>query len=191
MLYTERINHLLEKIDGTINELQAKFYFAEPDQMHQKLGGGWSAVEELEYANLRGYHYLDMLKKLESKKLPSNTPGRHRIRFFADYVRKREAQRPDAKALPDDFLPVSQRDNPEPVRIKEQKVFSDLLDLLDAWRLMLTAGLESEDLRKVKLRGGLLNIFTLDALEIATVSIEIIENQLSIAKEAVAQRGST
>jgi hypothetical protein len=188
MTYSERINNLLETIDTITNELQSNFYFAESDQMHQKLSRGWSAVEELEYANLRCYLYLDMLKQSSKKSVVPDASASHSIGFFARYAIKKDAMRPDEKRLPDEFIPVSRRDNPEPVRIKEQKVFSDLLDLFDAWKTILNSGLTSEDLRAVKLRGGFLNLFRMDALEVITLCLEIIRSQMNVAVKAVAVR---
>ncbi len=188
MTYNERINELNQRIDAAANELQSHFYFAESDQMHQTLNRGWSAVEELEYANLRCYQYLDMLKKSSKKgSVPSDTAS-HSIGFFARYAIKKEARRLDEDKLPTEFIPVSRRDNPEPVRIKEQKVFSDLLDLFDAWRTILKSGRESEDLRAVKLRGGFLNLFSLDALEVIALSLEIVTNQMQVAISAVSKK---
>ncbi len=188
MTYSERIDHLIKDIQAIVEDLQSHFYFAEADQMHQPLSAGWSAVEELEYANLRGYDFMRMLQNTERKTKSPNTQKAHRMRFFAKYTLKREQQRADASSLPVNFLPVSRRNNEEKVRIKEQKVFTDLLDLLEMWKKMLDAGMEREDLTEVKLRGGLFKLFTLDALELTAISLAIIRSQMDIAKQAVASK---
>ncbi|MCH8546974.1 MAG: hypothetical protein LAT54_09600 [Cryomorphaceae bacterium] len=185
MTYAQRIDHLNKEISAIIADLQSNFYFAEADQMHQPLTGGWSAVEELEYANLRNYDFMRLLQNTERKTKTPNLTKAHRLRFFAKYTLKREQQRANDSSLPDSFLPVSRRKNVEKVRIKEQKVFTDLLDVLEMWKKMLDAGKEREDLTQVKLRGGLLNLFTLDALELAVISLSIIRAQMDIAKQAV------
>lgn len=188
MTYADRIDKLHKDIQAIIADLQTHFYFAEADQMHQPLSGGWTAVEELEYANLRGYDFMRMLQNTERKTKSPDLQKGHRMRFFGKYTLKREQQRAEASSLPENFLPVSRRNNEEKVRIKEQKVFTDLLDLLEMWKKMLDAGMEREDLTQVKLRGGMFKLFTLDALELATISLAIIRSQMDVAKQAVASK---
>ena len=185
MLYTERITALENEIESIIADLNHTFYFVEPENLHQKSSETWSAIEELEYANLIGYHYMESLQKTVPTTSAPDVNDRHKIRLFARILIKRTAVRPtDTRKISEAFTPVSQRNGNKQVRINEQKVFADLLALLEMWKKMLHSG-TGEDLKKTRLKTGFLSLFTLDALELAHITLHIIRRQLEAAKKCV------
>jgi hypothetical protein len=185
MLYIDRLTTLEQEIESIITDLNHTFYFAEPENLHRQSSEKWSAIEELEYANLKGHHFMESLRKTPPASVTPKAGEQHNIRLFARYLLKRETARPsDPKKIPAAFTPVSRRENSKYIRINEQKVFADLLALLEMWKTMLHSG-ERENLKMVKLRHGFLSLFTVDALEIAYISLHIIRKQVEAAKKCV------
>ncbi|MCC5916184.1 MAG: hypothetical protein JJU02_02535 [Cryomorphaceae bacterium] len=178
MNYRERVEELKQRIENITNKLQTKFYYTEPEVLHQPDKDGYSTIEWLEYANLKGYHYFETLQKTPGNTEKPDLNASHYIRFFARKILKKEVD--NHAQIPPAFVPVSKRPNNEKVRLSEKKVFSDLLALLEMWKKMLEAA-ESENLKKVKVKTGFWNLFSLDALELATVSLAIIERRIDLA----------
>jgi hypothetical protein len=183
MTYNERVQDLLGKIQELVSQLNNTFYFTEAEYLHQQDGGKWSAIEELEYANLYGYLLFDAIQtqpKVSGDPKPNKT---HRLGWYCRLALKKTHHRPEK--LDPHLTPVSRRTtHNERVRINEQKVFSDMLALLESWKKMLESG---ENLRKLQIRTGWANLLRLDALEVVSLSLSVIETQVKKAQECSRQ----
>lgn len=183
MTYNERVQLNLNLHKEILSMLNSTFYFTEAEYLHQQDGENWSAVEELEYANMFGYALFDSVQKIPKSAKKPQVEKRHDLSWFTKIAIKRNAIRPEK---PEPHLtPVSRRyQGKEFVKINEQKVFADMLALLENWKKMLESG---EDLRALKIKIGWGNIFRIDALEVAQLSLEVIKTQVAVAQSKARQ----